>query len=45
MVWLMLRSSVNGSIGSDVTGPLCDMARQSAVAEELRGTRMKTTAA
>jgi hypothetical protein len=28
MVWLMLRSSLNSSMGADVTGPLGDMARQ-----------------
>jgi hypothetical protein len=28
MVWLMLRSSVNSSMGGDVSGPLADMARQ-----------------
>src|SRR5436309_15524961 len=28
MVWLMFRSSINSSLGTDVSGPLGDMARQ-----------------
>ncbi len=28
MVWLMIRSSINSSMGADVAGPLGDMARQ-----------------